>query len=239
MLYVVAFAGVLGAAVVPDRRGAWLAAASALVALVATGAMQADLLQPFEAIRPRAGLPPVGVLCPMELAAGAWLATAAWVFAAVVAWRRTGPRPAWASRRLAGAILIGLISVTASWIWAVFLVDAAVDAESVAGQAGVWTVLVALFAASALVAWGGMGGRRMVARGLFAIGGLMLGGPLVLLLLRGAALARPHAAILADWNEQNGLLGPLFVGSIAVNGLIVLAVGAFVRRARRREPSDP
>lgn len=166
------FAGMLGAILVQGKRGACLTAAAAAVALVSSTATLADLSAPFEAIRPRPGLAPLGVLCELEPATGYWLAAIAWLLAGIVAWRRVDPRAGWASRRLAGAIAVGALNVMLSWIWVLVLVDVVVDTTSDrpsdAGVIAVGFALAAMAAVAAWLAWPAIGGRAMVARGLLA-----------------------------------------------------------------------
>ena len=229
--YVLAFTGVLGSTLVSGVRGAWLLAASTLLALVSTGAMAADLSEPFEAIRPRPGLPPVGVLRTFDPAAGWGLASIAVVLAFVATARRM--RLALGSKRLWGAIAVGLVGAAYSWLWLLFAVDAAIDADTTSGQLLTLVGVVAVAASIGWIGWSAVGGRAMASRALLAIGALLAGGPLLLVALRVTHLARSGAAILADWNEPNGLLGPMVVGAIGLTGAVLIVVGAAVRRRSR------
>jgi len=230
-LYLLAFTGVLGSALVSGARGAWLLGASALLALVSTGVMAADLSEPFEAFRPRPGLPPVGMQCTFDPAAGWGLASIAVVLALVAAARRMGL--GLGSKRLWGAIVAGVVGAAYSWLWVMFLVDAAVDAEANPGALLTTIGVVAVAASIGRISWSAVGGRAMASRALLTIGAFLAAGPLLLVALRAAHLARAGAAILADWNEPNGLLGPMVVGTIGLTGAILIVVGAAVSRRPR------
>lgn len=238
-IYLLAFTGVLGATLVPGRAGRGLAVLSAVAALVATGAMLADVSEPFEAIRPRPGLPPVGVLCTMEPAEGAWLALAAVAIAIGLGWGRAGVHPAWSSRRFAGAVGTGLVNVMVSWIWIVVFVDAAVDTTSDhptdGGIAIASMTLVVAAAVAAWLVWPTVGGRAMAAHGLLVVGTFALTGPVLLLALRMAGIGRQGAAVLASWDGPYAILGPIFIGGIAVLGALGVTAGlAMTRRERVR-----
>ena len=136
--------------------------------------------------------------------------------------------------RAGGALGAAALAAYFTLAWAPFLVDAYLDVDSIAGR----PLLALLFAlaclAPAAAVWTAPDGTRALGRALVVMGVPGALGPLLLYALRAAALARASAAIRADWNEQNALLGVFVVGAFATWGIIATVAGIVVlSRARR------
>ncbi len=227
-LYVIGFALAAGSVVVAGRIGAAIAVGATLLAALSTGALMNEVLAPFEA-RPAPGK---AVLCQLDLATGAWLATAALALAigiAVVRVRRPAPAP---RGRVVGAAIAALVAAAYALGWIPFLVDAVIDVASPLG----WIVLGAIdLAIGVLVGRAVLGAASRgaaVDAALAWVGGALALGPLALFVMRAAGLARGGAAILADWEEPNGLMGPFVVGTLALAGAVLWLIG-FARSRRK------
>jgi hypothetical protein len=140
--------------------------------------------------------------------------------------------------RAAGALAAAALAAFFTLGWAPFLVDANTDIESAAGRPLLALLFVLASLAPAAAVWAAPDGARALGRALLAMGLPGALGPVLLFALRAAALARPGAAIRADWNEENALLGVFVVGAIAVWGVVAAIAGAAVlARTRRTDPA--
>jgi len=139
-----------------------------------------------------------------------------------------------AGLRAAGALGAAALAAYFALGWAPFLVDAYVDVSSTPGTALTATLFALACLAGARAAWTAADGRRAVGRALVVTGLPGALGPLLLLVLRATALARSTAAIRADWDEQNALLGLFVVGAIAIWGAVATVAGALILTRTRR-----
>lgn len=236
-LYVLAFLGMLSSSVVHGVPGTVVVGAATVLALVTTAAIMTDLLVPFEAFRPRPGLPPLPVLCQLEPGAGVWAATAGWCLGGLAtAWRLHLRFPA-GTRRVLGASAAVIVATAYAWPWVYVLVDAATDAASPRGTWLVVAVLILVGAIVGYITWRGGGGHRMLVRALLSVGASMLFGPLLLGVLRAVRLGRPRAAILASWSG-NDLIGPIVVVTIGAVGAVLMLAGSIVHRRQHRGASS-
>lgn len=146
-----------------------------------------------------------------------------------VAWSRrrfAGTPRGRSGLRAAGALGAATVAAYFTLAWAPFLIDAFVDVATPLG----WSLTALAFAlacAAAMYAvWNARDARSATASALVVAGMPGALGPFLLYALRASALARPSAAIRADWNEQNALMGVIVVGTLALMAGVMAVIGA-------------